>query len=69
MSPRPRNDTVPSYRPIQRVGFRPPGESVQLVPGSGEGQHTSKRIDPVACYGGAAARRANQPHGLPGHSP
>ena len=39
--PRPRNDTVPSCRPNQSVGLALPQEPLQLVPGSGEGQHTS----------------------------
>src|SRR5438477_9713230 len=35
---RPRNISVPSYRPTQRDGYM---ETMhQLVPGSGEGQHT-----------------------------
>jgi hypothetical protein len=38
VSLRPRNLSVPSYRPIQKDGCT---ETVhQLVPGSGEGQHT-----------------------------
>ena len=34
---RPRNDVVPSYRPIQHVGVSTNGP--QLVTGSGEGQN------------------------------
>ena len=65
---RPRNDTVPSYRPTQRVGFRLPEEPVQLVPGSGEGQHTSNASILSRVMGGAR-RRANQADGLPGRHP
>jgi hypothetical protein len=38
---RPRNISVPSYRPMQREGST--ATVCQLVPGSGEGQHTSTR--------------------------
>jgi hypothetical protein len=38
---RPRNLSVPSYRPMQREGST--ATVCQLVPGSGEGQHTSTR--------------------------
>src|SRR5262245_20049664 len=38
VSLRPRNRSVPAYRPTQREGYM---ETMrQLVPGSGEGQHT-----------------------------
>jgi hypothetical protein len=46
-----------------------PGGALQLVPSSGEGQHTLNVIVCSACYGGAAARRANQHVGLPGAHP
>jgi hypothetical protein len=40
---RPRNVSVPSYRPMQRRSCMSPMH--QLVPGSGEGQHTSTVCD------------------------
>jgi hypothetical protein len=40
---RPRNRSVPSYRPTQRSGYTGPVR--QFVPGSGEGQHTLMVFD------------------------
>jgi hypothetical protein len=40
---RPRNISVPSYRPMQSGGSTP--RVRQLVPGSGEGQHTCTGSD------------------------
>src|SRR5919108_5972003 len=43
ISLRPRNLSVPSYRPTQRSGWTDPVR--QLVSGSGEGQHTGTSDD------------------------
>ena len=45
---RPRNVSVPSYRPRQRGSCTSPVH--QLVPGSGEGQHTSTVCDSRRLY-------------------
>jgi hypothetical protein len=58
---RPRNDSVPSYRPIQEAGCA--CRARQLVPGSGERQHTRTLCKPTL-HGSKPARASNQPRGL-----
>jgi hypothetical protein len=58
---RPRNDAVPSYRPIQRCGYA--CAACQLVSGSGEGQPTSP-VATIAAYEGARAGVQSKPRAL-----
>src|SRR5215475_7744264 len=58
---RPRNRSVPSYRPTQSSGYT--GSGRQLVPGSGEGQHTLTVFDQRR-YGLAQKQASNQSGGI-----
>jgi hypothetical protein len=60
---RPRNRSVPSYRPTQRSGYTGPVH--QCVPGSGEIQGAAhvNHVRP-APYGTEQKRASNQPGGI-----
>ena len=74
LAPRPRNDSVPSYRPIHEGGLAGPETASSYAAGSGEGQssplHVLRILDVITTEHEAERERVSNPsEGLPGVVP